>query len=241
VTGPEDFADEPSDEHPMMRAHKRSHKDLGFKGAEFGSKATEFRHPQQQWSGPSQGRLYVSYAQVHTIVDALKDPVAAWRPDIMVAVGGGGFIPARMLRSELRIPLLAVSLEPTDGAAKEANMQVLKQQWFDQDSGSGWMVQGLRVLIVDLVDSSRTALQFCVRELMRTNGPSSIAAAVVHSKRREKLGKLPKGVAFFCGAEVEDVHICYPWDAASYGHNIVEHEALAAVAARGRPGAEGFS
>ena len=35
----------------------------------------------------------------------------AFKPDVIIAIGGGGFIPARMLRTELKIPILAISLE----------------------------------------------------------------------------------------------------------------------------------
>lgn len=45
--------------------------------------------------------------------------------DVMVAIGGGGFIPARMLRTEVKVPILAVSLELYDDATKTANTCVI--------------------------------------------------------------------------------------------------------------------
>ena len=34
-------------------------------------------------------------------------------------------------------------------------------------------------------------------------------------------------VQYFAGENVEDLWICYPWDAAVYGHSIFEHEKIA--------------
>lgn len=54
-----------------------------------------------------------------------------------VATSIGGFIPARMLRTELKIPILAVSLELYDDATKSIHEggKVKIKQWFDEASG----------------------------------------------------------------------------------------------------------
>ena len=49
----------------------------------------------------------------------------------MVAIGGGGFIPARMLRTEVRVPILAVSLELYDDVRRKA-----------EGGRRGWGVRG---------------------------------------------------------------------------------------------------
>ena len=76
--------------------------------------------------------------------------VKAFGPDVIVAIGGGGFIPARMLRTECAVPILAVSLELYDDATKTARDTVELKQWFDEGSGFGTLVRGRRVLIVDV-------------------------------------------------------------------------------------------
>jgi hypoxanthine phosphoribosyltransferase len=42
-------------------------------------------------------KLHISYNQIH---ENLRDAVIR-QPDIMIAIGGGGFIPARILRTFL--------------------------------------------------------------------------------------------------------------------------------------------
>lgn len=181
----------------------------------------------RQRCAAADGRIYFSYAQIHYAMSNLVSRISAWKPDVIVAIGGGGFIPARMLRTELNIPILAVSLELYDDATKTARTQVVKKQWFDETSGVGQRVRGHRVLVVDEVDDTRATLEFCVKELQETNAPSAIAVAVVHNKLKSKKGELPEGVDYFAGEDVPDKWNCYPWDAAAYGHSIFEHEQLA--------------
>jgi len=179
----------------------------------------------------SDGKCYFSYAHVHQAITSLVPQIKAFNPDVIIAIGGGGFIPARMLRTELKIPILAVSLELYDDSTNTARKEVKKVQWFDETSGVGAQVRGRRVLVVDEVDDSRTTLQYCIEELRNTNAPSAVAVCVVHNKDKAKKGILPENVKYMAGADVPDVWNCYPWDAAAYGHSIAEHEELARVCA----------
>lgn len=63
----------------------------------------------------------------------------------IVAIGGGGFIPARMLRTVVKKPILAVTLElyestepsseaPIPGVETSPGKKVRRIQWFDEDS-----------------------------------------------------------------------------------------------------------
>ena len=176
---------------------------------------------------PLDGKVYFSYADIHDTVSKLVPKIQEFNPSVIIAIGGGGFIPARMLRTELKIPILAVSLELYDDSTNTARSTVKKIQWFDEQSEVGSKVRDQKVLIVDEVDDTRTTLQYCVEEVIKTNGPSEVAVAVVHNKVKPKKGVLPEGVIYMAGADVENHWNCYPWDAAAYGNTIYEHEALA--------------
>ena len=174
------------------------------------------------------GKCYFSYAQIAATVSSAVPAVKAFAPDVFVAIGGGGFIPARMLRTEVKKPIVAVSLELYDDATKTANATVLRKQWFDETPGTfGALVRGRRVLIVDEVDDTRATLQYAVEELRRTNGPSAVGVLVVHNKLKPKKGKLPDDVTYIAGENVPDAWNCYPWDAKAYNRDIFAHEALA--------------
>mgnify|MGYP001247771445 CR=1 FL=1 len=174
-------------------------------------------------------KTFFSYAQIHATIISLADKVKKFNPDVMIAIGGGGFIPARILRSVVKIPILGVSLELYDDSTSTMKSQVKKVQWFDETSGVGRLVRGKRVLVVDEVDDTRTTLQYCCEELIKTNSPAAVAVAVVHNKLKEKKGTLPDTVEYMAGADVPNRWNSYPWDAESYGHSIYDHERLAAA------------
>ncbi|GMH46586.1 hypothetical protein TrRE_jg2207 [Triparma retinervis] len=175
------------------------------------------------------GKIYFSYSDIHQTICSLVPRIKEFNPTVIIAIGGGGFIPARMLRTELKIPILAISLELYDDSTQTARPEVKKIQWFDENSDVGSKVRGQKILIVDEVDDTRATLQFAVEEVIKCNEPEAVCVAVVHNKRKEKKGVLPSNVTYLAGADVEDMWNCYPWDAAAYGNSIIEHEKLALV------------
>lgn len=163
-------------------------------------------------------KVWYTYEDIHHTVKKIADDIQAAGVcyDAMIAIGGGGFIPARMLRTYLDIPIYAVStayyLSETSGETAE---EIQKVQWLNPIPES---IQGKNILVVDEVDDSRITLEFVLQELKKENF-HRIGVAVLHNKMKIKQGKLPVGIRYFAGLEVEDWWINYPWDA----HDIDAH------------------
>jgi uncharacterized protein len=105
----------------------------------------------------------------------------------MIAIGGGGYVPARILRSFLKqpgspnIPIQAIGLSlyeqlpsthpsshSTPGEVEAPGTKVTRTQWLDLTSlGEMENLVGKRILIVDEVDDTRTTLEYAVRELQK--------------------------------------------------------------------------
>lgn len=103
----------------------------------------------------------------------------------MIAIGGGGYVPARILRSFLKqpgspnIPIQAIGLSlyetlpsthpsaaNTPGEVEQLGTKVTRTQWLDLTSlGEMENLVGKRILIVDEVDDTRTTLEYAVKEL----------------------------------------------------------------------------
>lgn len=93
----------------------------------------------------------------------------------MIAIGGGGYVPARILRSFLRrqgspnIPIQAIGLSLYESLGtdpvEEPGTKVTRTQWLDLSSLEMANLIGKNVLIVDEVDDTRTTLEYAVREL----------------------------------------------------------------------------
>lgn len=167
------------------------------------------------------GRYFLSYEHIHLAVRSLAERIreSGFAPDLIVAIGSGGFIPARILKTFLEIPILTVGISyyGPDNKPQAAPRTI---QWIDEVEKK---LSGRRILLVDEVDDSRVTLEYCLRELMR-HAPAEIAVAVLHNKKKEKRGSLPAEVSrYFAAEELDDRWICYPWDA----RDISAHERIA--------------
>lgn len=156
-------------------------------------------------------KLYLPYNTIHKTVQKLAQEIvdSGYDPDVMVAIGTGGFVPARILKTFIERPILTVGIKYYD----DNNLPMdapRKIQWIDEVEKK---LAGKKILLIDEVDDSRTTLEYCLRELLR-HAPSEIAVAVLHNKRKEKRGVIPNEVSrYYAGEEHDDRWIVYPWDA----------------------------
>jgi hypoxanthine phosphoribosyltransferase len=166
-------------------------------------------------------KKYFTYQQIHKLAQtiALNVEKSGFNPDIIVAIGSGGFIPARILRTYLEKPILAVGIAYYDFDDTPMDYP-RKVQWIEEAEKK---LAGKPILLVDEVDDSRATLAYCTTELL-TYHPAALAVAVLHDKRKKKAGAFPAGVSnVFVGQAIGDVWIVYPWDA----RDIDQHDAYA--------------
>ena len=169
-------------------------------------------------------KLYFTYNQIHRTCAALSRQILAsgFQPDLTVAIGTGGFIPARMLKTFLNLPILTVGVALYNDK-NEIDGSPRKIQWIDEVERK---LKGKKVLLIDEIDDSRMTLAYCLRELL-THQPLEIAVAVLHCKDKPKKDVLPAAVTrYWAGETIPDHWVVYPWDAL----DIDEHERNAQVA-----------
>jgi uncharacterized protein len=167
-------------------------------------------------------KLYYTYQQIHKLVQTLVGQINSngYLFDIIVAIGTGGFIPARILKTYINKPILTVGIQYYD----EHNNPIespKKIQWIDEVERK---LKGKRILLVDEIDDSRTTLVFCLNELLRYD-PLQVAVAVIHNKVKTKRAHFPHNILYFCGDDVEDKWVVYPWSAV----DIDEHDRKAGL------------
>ncbi|KAJ5532143.1 uncharacterized protein N7503_002714 [Penicillium pulvis] len=194
-------------------------------------------------------KFYVTYNQVHKLCQQSAGAILKENaPHLMIAIGGGGYVPARILRSFLKgpgdpnIPIQAIGLSLYEdlgrGDAEEVpGTKVTRTQWLDLSSLEMANLIGKNILIVDEVDDTRTTLEYAVRELEkdvqiaqkqlgREGEKTNFSIFVLHNKNKEKKGVLPADMMesrYHAAVTTDDVWICYPWEA----RDIDEHDALA--------------
>lgn len=190
----------------------------------------------------SEDKTYISYECIHKLCQKAAVEIKAQdRPiDLIIAIGGGGFIPARILRSFIKeptgknIPIQAIGLslyeqmgdQPTETIGKE----VIRTQWIDFGNLSQHFdsLIGKNIIIVDEVDDTRTTLHYALTELQkdieemqtklnRLNEETRFLIFVLHNKLKPKRAELPAEMfengRYIVGENVEDKWIAYPWEA----------------------------
>lgn len=187
-------------------------------------------------------KTYISYECIHKLCQKAAVEIKSQdRPiDLIIAIGGGGFIPARILRSFIKeptgknIPIQAIGLslyeqmgdQPTETIGKE----VIRTQWIDFGNLSQHFdsLIGKNIIIVDEVDDTRTTLHYALTELKkdieemqiklnRLNEETRFSIFVLHNKLKPKRAELPAEMfengRYIVGENVEDKWIAYPWEA----------------------------
>ncbi|EFN59731.1 hypothetical protein CHLNCDRAFT_133324 [Chlorella variabilis] len=194
-----------------------------------------------------QPKMHCSYDSIHLAINsslAKLPPGGYAEPDYLLAISGGGLIPARILRSVLRkasnngscaaIKVIGLELYSDELEGRPHEAGVRRTQWLCTSSSQ---LAGKRILVVDEVDDSRETLDYAVRELQadivaqeaalaaegRPVPPTHLGVYVIHNKCRPKKGRLPAGVPQFVAQELDsNPWIVYPWDAP----DIEEHNRL---------------
>jgi len=167
-------------------------------------------------------KVYLTYNNIHQLCqEAAPQILHEFNPQLMIAIGGGGYVPARILRSFLKksgspnIPIQAIGLSlyeqlpstssgaSTPGEIEQPGTKVTRTQWLDLTSlGEMRNLIGKRILIVDEVDDTRTTLEYAVKELEKDveaarqklgiEGETTFSIFVLHNKDKTKKGTLPE-------------------------------------------------
>lgn len=164
-------------------------------------------------------KIYVSYNDVHKLCQEGAIELAKFNPEVIIAIGGGGFIPARILRTFLKrskgersknIPIQAIGLSlyedmGTDDYEEKIGKEVIRMQWLDFSALNEHKLDliGKTILIVDEVDDTRTTLHYAVSELQkdldalaqslgRADEKTTLLVFVLHNKNKPKNAELPE-------------------------------------------------
>lgn len=165
-------------------------------------------------------KLYVSYDTVHKLIKGLAKKLkdTGFDPDVIVAIGSGGFIPARIIKTFINRPIYAVGISYY-GIDHKHREHPTKIQWIDEVQEQ---LKGKKLLLIDEVDDTRATLAYCVGELLSYQ-PEEIAVLILHNKLKPKDVEFPPEIKrYYPAMEVGDMWIKYPWDA----DDIDEHDRL---------------
>ena len=114
-------------------------------------------------------KRYFSWAQIQkSIGSTTNKAMEQFKPTVIVAIAGGGLIPARLVRtfiksksySNLPIQTIALSLYDDEDVM---GAKVVRTQWMAPE----FDISGHHLLLVDEVDDSRKTLAYACQEMLR--------------------------------------------------------------------------
>jgi uncharacterized protein len=131
---------------------------------------------------------------------SLKIRDARYTPDIIVAIGRGGYVPARILADYL--DMMALTSMKIEHYARGADKQTEARVKYPL----GENVTGMRVLVVDDVSDSGDTFQVALAHIRKRFQPAAIKTAVLHHKIVSTYKP-----DFFAQRVVKWRWIIYPW------------------------------
>ena len=144
---------------------------------------------------------FVGWGKITNLAYTLANRVhnSGYRPDIVVAIARGGYVPARLLCDHLDIyNLTSMRISHyTSGTNKSEAARLSMPLNAD--------VRGLRVLLVDDVDDTGDTLQLALEHINAFN-PAEIKIAVLHHKHVSKV--VPD---FYAQKIISWRWLTYPW------------------------------
>lgn len=144
---------------------------------------------------------FVSWGKITSLAHTLANRIhnSGYRPDIIIAIARGGYVPARLLCDHLDIYNLTSMrvAHYTSGTDKAETARLSMPLSTD--------VRGLRVLLVDDVDDTGDTLQLALKHINSFN-PAEIKVAVLHHKHISSI--VPD---FYAQKIISWRWLTYPW------------------------------
>nr|CAG8470184.1 15318_t:CDS:2 [Entrophospora candida] len=171
-------------------------------------------------------KIYISYNQVHQLI---KDAVErfhisdVFKPDLMIAIGGGGFIPARILRTFLKqqnnknMPIQAIGLSLYEDIDIDPSL-INNQSSSSTSPDATTLAYAIQELLKDIEEEKLGYIQTINNKDNDSKIPETkLAVFVLHNKIKEKKIELPDPTIlsenrYFAAKETPDRWLVYPWE-----------------------------
>jgi len=162
---------------------------------------------------PQNNKYYIGFEQLLTDVARLAEKVAnsGINYDAIVAIAGGGLVPARLLRNFLHLPIYSVNIKTYDGEEKSGKIDII--QWLGKSECG--VLSGKNILFVDDLDDTRGTLEHFVNMInddYEGFHGGEIGFALLYNKIKEKCYNLPDKYHYYSAKDVENRWIVFPWE-----------------------------
>ena len=138
-------------------------------------------------------KLYLTYNQIQDDVRNLAIKSDEFNADLIIAIGGGGLIPARILQTYQKLPIYTVTLKSYSQGSTESQGNIIVKQWLDNPD----IIRNKRVLIVDEIHDTGATIAYCVKKINESD-PEAVAVGVDRKSTRLNSSHQIISYAVFC-------------------------------------------
>ena len=149
----------------------------------------------------TENKIHLTWNNIHEAVKDLASKIQAdFKPEIVIAISEGGWIPTRLLKTQMKSPrYYSIGCKNYDEEDNQLSEAVITQGL------EGISLKGKSILIVDEVsDSGITMEKVC--EYISKFEPKEIKTAVLHKKEKSIFNP------DYVNENMGDAWIVYPWD-----------------------------
>lgn len=155
-----------------------------------------------------EGKVWYSYDDIHALVKRMSQDIQEKNIDVIIAMGTGGWFPARLLRKllpyegELPLPIYSLGIVNYDSKDKQLNEPIIVQP-LPRDL----LLEEKVVLVVDEVVDSGTSFLRVKENISKQYHPKELYTGAIHCKAGSCF--IPDFVGEF---SEKKTWIEYPWD-----------------------------
>lgn len=163
-----------------------------------------------------ENKLYLTFDKICNDIKILGNNIlySDQKYDAILTISGGGLIPARLLRTQLNIPIYSVGMSFYIGEKKKKHPVIF--QWLREEEIN--FLKNKRILIVDELSDTMGTINFLLNNLIN-NGfkPENLGVAVLYDKKKKKIWTpvidyFELGENYFAAEIIEDKWVVFPWD-----------------------------
>jgi uncharacterized protein len=147
----------------------------------------------------------ISFDQVNELINKISKDIkkVEYKPDIIVAIGSGGLIPAKLIKKNFDVPIINLGIMYYNDDKKLIKEPIIYQDITKEQ------INNKNILLIDEIDDSRSTLKFALQKLNNMK-PNDILVSVLHNKKRDKVHVIKE--KYIYGKDVENIWINYPWE-----------------------------
>ena len=160
-------------------------------------------------------KLYLTFEKICSDIKILGNSILYSNKNYaaILTISGGGLIPARLLRTQLNIPIYSVGVSFYIGEKKK---HPIIFQWLREEEIN--FLKNRRVLIVDELSDTMGTINLLVNQLVDKGfNPENLGVAVLYDKNKKKIwtpvmDNFELGENYFSAEKIDDKWVVFPWD-----------------------------